>query len=74
MEDQWLRRFKNAGGIKHIIDTYKSIYVGPGRGIHYYMDNANKDIGRIYLEYCEGGDFVRYSKSIYRYVPSFPLT
>lgn len=52
-------------GIKHLVETYKSLYVGPGEGTHREMDDAGKDVGRTYLGYCEGADFVRYSKRIY---------
>lgn len=35
-------------------------------GTSYFIDSDREQIGRMYLEFCEGGDMRRYINNMYR--------
>jgi hypothetical protein len=55
-------------GSKHVVRMFKRVFTERGQGTVKGFDEMGAVVGRMFLEYCEGGDFYGFVMSMYRYV------
>ncbi|KAF4626247.1 hypothetical protein G7Y89_g11913 [Cudoniella acicularis] len=54
------------GGAKHVLGIYHNVIMGAGQGTIERFDEEDKKVGRMYLEYCEGEDFINWNFECYK--------
>ena len=64
-EAMWLKLMSGTG-TKHTVKMYKDVFLEKGQGAVKDFDDEGIDIGRIFLEFCEGGDFTKFIMNTYR--------
>lgn len=58
-----------SSGTDHIVKLYKEdCFLETGLGSSDLFDPLGEKVGRIFLEFCEGGDFTAFLKDVYEYV------
>lgn len=58
------------GKTDHVVRLIADAYEDVGQGTM-AMDEAGKEVSRLYLEYCEGGEMTEWVKALNMYVISF---
>jgi len=64
-EARWLIILRGTG-TSHIVRMYKELYKEMGAGTRAFRDSTSSLVGRIFLEYCKGGDFDQYIRAMYK--------
>ena len=57
-------------GTKHVPRIYRTFFTEMGLGTIPEMDPRDGEVGRIFLEYCQGGDFAGFLRATNKYVAS----
>lgn len=64
-EARYLKLMSGTGS-NHMVKMYKEMFKEVGLGTAEVFDNVGIPVGRIFLEFCEGGDFQKFVMGTYR--------
>jgi hypothetical protein len=66
-EARFLMLFRQTG-TKHVVKMYRRFYTEKGQGAIPSTDPGGGEVGRIFLEYCQGGDFAGLLRAMNKYI------
>jgi serine/threonine protein kinase len=64
-EGYFLKLLKGTGP-KHLVKIYKDVVVESGGGTIDEYGVVGQDIARFFMEYCDGGDFRKFLRNMYK--------
>lgn len=67
-EEAGFLRLIGGTGSSHVVRLFRGVFRDRGQGTVAGFDEMGISVGRMYLEYCEGGDFGGFVMGMYRYV------